>query len=538
MIRWSILLLLLFSAGTASARVLVIGIDGASWNVIDPMFESDELPNLRALVERGLTAEMDTVEPLTSPVVWTSIATGRSPEAHGITDFFSTRATIAVPTIYERLAAHGKRVGLYEVLMTWPPPALPGGFVIPAWLRRDESTWPPDATQGLPIFRTIYQAKPRNRDYLEQAIDEGRRKAGSWKKLAERFDPEVGALTFYAVDATSHRYWHTSFPDEFGGETPEAATDERNAVQRALRGVDRSIGEITADLDLSEKDAVLVVSDHGFQAAEGDQDVWITRFEDLLAKHDLVPGRDKFRLISTFFAVTIRVAPGPFDERDRLIEQLSSLLRSYQSLDGDQLMFTTVLDVAERPAGMERSYFERLRQWAIRHAMDWAFDTKVDPTAQAMIVALPRSDKLDPLWPDSEIRVDGVREPLRSAIYRQRFTGTHAPTAVFIAAGAPFQKRAERGRVSVLDIAPLVAYLAGSPIPDDFEGRVPIDWIAPAFIVENPIRTIRADVWPRLPIVGADSKDGGNPGPMDAETRSGAEDPALVETLRALGYIE
>ena len=95
--------LIFLHAGSAPARV--IGIDGGSWNVVDPMLESGELPNLQRLINRGGSAELDTVEPIISPVVWTSIATGRSPEAYRVTDFFSTRAMIAVPTIYERLAA-------------------------------------------------------------------------------------------------------------------------------------------------------------------------------------------------------------------------------------------------------------------------------------------------------------------------------------------------------------------------------------------------------------------------------------------------
>jgi predicted AlkP superfamily phosphohydrolase/phosphomutase len=517
--------LVLLSADPSLARVFVIGIDGGSWNVIDPMLEAGELPALKALIDQGGSANLETVEPLTSPVVWTSIATGRRPESHGITDFFSTRATIAVPTIYERLSAAGKRVGLYDVLMTWPPPPLQGGFVVPGWLRRDDTTWPPDAIQDLPVFRTTYQAKPRNRDYLEQALTEGATKARSWKSLVDRFDPEVGALTFYAVDATSHRYWHASFPDEFEGEIPPFEPDEDKAIQQSLRAVDRSIGEIAADLDLSGADNVIVVSDHGFRAADESQDVWTTRFEDLLAKHDLVPVRDGFTVVSTFFAVTLRIAPGPIEERDPLIERLRTLLDSYQTIEGESLMRTNVLDVAERPAGSQRSFLERAQQWAVRRAMDWVFSTKVDPTAQAMLVALPRGGALEALWPDKSILVDGVAMPLHKAIYRQRFTGTHDETAIFIAAGRAFRQQTVRGQLSVLDVAPLVAYLAGYPIPDDLEGKLPQDWIDTEFTANHPVRNVPAAEMPGIEAGGVGED-------------SGSEDPELVEKLRALGYIE
>ena len=522
--------LVLLAPVRALPEVLVIGIDGASWNVIDPMLAEGELPHLARLIELGGSADLETVEPVTSPVVWTSIATGRSPEVHGVTDFFSTRATIAVPSIYERLAVQGKRVGLYDVLMSWPPQPLPDGFVVPGWLRRDETTWPPDALDGTSVFRTVYQAKPSNRDYLEQARREIREKAGSWAQLDQRFEPEVGALTFYAVDATSHRYWHASFPDDFEGETLPFADDERNAVQKTMRGIDQSIGALTAGLDLEGRDSVIVVSDHGFEAQEESGNVWITRFEKLLAKHDLVPGRDGFTLVSTFFAVSLRIAPGDFAERDRLIEKLTALLDSYRTVDGDPILLTSVLDVAERPAGMERSFWNRSYQCLVIRLMDWAFDTKLDPTAQAMIVALPRRGRLEPLWPNEEIMVDGERTPLSRAIHLQRFNGTHHPTAVFIAAGRGIGRQPERGRLSVLDIAPLVAYLADTPIPDDLEGSLPDGWIDDAHRRAHPPRVIAAEDLPRL-----SDMEGG----ADAEgTGSGSEDPELVEKLRALGYIE
>ena len=193
-------------------------------------------------------------------------------------------------------------------------------------------------------------------------------------------------------------------------------------------------------------------------------------------------------------------------------------------------MFTTVFDVAERPPRVARSFFERARQWGVARMMDWVFDTKIDPTAHAMLIALPRGSVLGPLWPDGQIRVDGVQMPLHRAIYRQRFTGTHDPTAIFVAAGGAIEQQSKRDRLSVLDIAPLVAYLAGGGIPDDLEGRLPLDWITSKAATENPPRLLSASDLPRL------SELEGRSGTGAADSAS--EDPALIEKLRALGYIE
>ena len=72
------------------ARVLLVGLDGADWNLIDPLLEQGRLPTLEALIKRGTRARLRTLAPVLSPVLWTSIATGKRPEKHGILDFLAT----------------------------------------------------------------------------------------------------------------------------------------------------------------------------------------------------------------------------------------------------------------------------------------------------------------------------------------------------------------------------------------------------------------------------------------------------------------
>ena len=75
--------------GVWAAVVLValIGLDGADWEIIDPMIEKGELPNLAALKKRGAWGNMKSMKPMLSPLLWTSVATGKSPSEHGIIDF-------------------------------------------------------------------------------------------------------------------------------------------------------------------------------------------------------------------------------------------------------------------------------------------------------------------------------------------------------------------------------------------------------------------------------------------------------------------
>src|SRR5262249_7169848 len=70
-----------------SRNLLVLGLDGADWGIARPLMDSGRMPNLARLVREGASAKLRTITPALSPVVWTSIATGKLPTKHGILDF-------------------------------------------------------------------------------------------------------------------------------------------------------------------------------------------------------------------------------------------------------------------------------------------------------------------------------------------------------------------------------------------------------------------------------------------------------------------
>jgi predicted AlkP superfamily phosphohydrolase/phosphomutase len=72
------------------SRVLVIGWDGATFDVLRPWMDAGELPNLARLVEQGVRADMKSTIPPWSFQAWSSFMTGKNPGKHGIYDFFRT----------------------------------------------------------------------------------------------------------------------------------------------------------------------------------------------------------------------------------------------------------------------------------------------------------------------------------------------------------------------------------------------------------------------------------------------------------------
>jgi hypothetical protein len=515
--------LLLLPAAEASAeptaaahgRVVVVGVDGLSWNVVDAMIARAELPALAALAARGVHARLATVEPVISPTVWTSIATGRSPAAHGITSFFASTLDVRVPTAFERLAASGARVGLYDWLATWPPARLPRGFVIPGWIRRDPSVDPPDvfARAGTTPFTWVVDDLKQPRDFALQAADEVRKKAPRFVALLSRFELDVAAVTFYCVDATSHRFWQPAFPAE-----PGAAP----VIHEAMRGVDRSVGEIVAAL--RPDDALIVLSDHGFQARpDGPSNVWTTHLHPVLAAAGFDPARDGFVEQSGFQTAVVRVVPGPWDARESTLARLRAFFESARTAAGEPLYRVLTVDVAQPPPGVPGTGLRRRLETLAVRAFLWWLQVRFELPAHAWLVVQHRDDVLSSLAADSRVQIGGRELALSELLHLDTFSGGHDPTGVFLAAGPAFRHEDRRLDVSVLDVAPLVFQLAGRPIPDDLEHALRRDLLDPAWLAAHPPRSAPAASVATVP---------------HPASRTGASDAELEERLKALGYLE
>ena len=120
-------------------RVLFFAIDGADWEIAGPLMERGEMPHLAGLVKRGIKTEVDTFEPIKSPLIWTSVATGRAPEAHGIQRFVEPDATgkllpvtsnmRRVKAVWNILTELDRKVGVVGWLVTWPAEEVNGVLV-------------------------------------------------------------------------------------------------------------------------------------------------------------------------------------------------------------------------------------------------------------------------------------------------------------------------------------------------------------------------------------------------------------------------
>jgi predicted AlkP superfamily phosphohydrolase/phosphomutase len=122
-----------------AARVYMIGLDGATWDILDPLIKQGKLPVFKKLKENGAWARLQTFEPTLSAVVWTSIATGKSMHKHGIVDWFFVNkqrnqvpyssSMKRTPSIWEMIDEKGGRSVVLSWFVTDPPDTINGVMV-------------------------------------------------------------------------------------------------------------------------------------------------------------------------------------------------------------------------------------------------------------------------------------------------------------------------------------------------------------------------------------------------------------------------
>src|SRR5947199_2150960 len=142
-------------------KVLIVGLDAATFDLINPWIAEGNLPNLAALMRNGASSRLASILPPITPPAWTSFMTGKNPGKHGIFHFVETASDSYTmdyanggsrrsPTVWRVLNAAGFSVGTMNIPFTYPPEALDGfqisgldtpsansSFVHPPMLKRE-----------------------------------------------------------------------------------------------------------------------------------------------------------------------------------------------------------------------------------------------------------------------------------------------------------------------------------------------------------------------------------------------------------------
>ena len=258
-------------------RTLVIGWDGADWDVLDPLLRAGELPALAALIARGRRGVSRSCLPTHSWAAWPTFLTGVDPAGHGVFDILEHRPgasrrlpvssrSILAETWPQRLSRAGRRVLLVNVPLTYPPPEIDGvviaGGVIP---QRSVFSHPPDAGPRLewPVNGgswTTFRGRPV--ELVEDVERVTRARARAMRTLLDEERWDVACMVFVSPDRIQHcllEYVHPGHPDHAAA----AATPTAERVRDVYRLLDRELATLVERTDAD--DTVILMSDHGHQ---------------------------------------------------------------------------------------------------------------------------------------------------------------------------------------------------------------------------------------------------------------------------------
>ena len=261
-----------------AGRVLIVGWDGADWDVLDPMLEDGDLPALAALIGRGSRGVSRSCRPSHSWAAWPTFLTGADPAGHGVFDILEHRPgasrrmpvssrSILAPTWPSALAQAGKRVLLVNVPLTYPPLDLGEGVCIAGGVIPGGTTFshPADAGERLhwPINGgswTTFRNRPA--DLVADVERVVRARARAMRTLLDERPWDVACMVFVAPDRIQHcllEYVHPGHPDF----ARASATPIAQRVRDVYRLLDRELAALVEGTDPG--DLVVLMSDHGHQ---------------------------------------------------------------------------------------------------------------------------------------------------------------------------------------------------------------------------------------------------------------------------------
>ena len=497
---------------TVNSKVFIYGIDGASWTVMNPLMEKGLLRNFDLMRKQGSFGTLTSIDPMLSPALWTSIATGKLPDKHGIVSFYSTQQSLTSARLWDVFENHGMRVGVFRWLITWPPDEV-NGFMIPDILARDARTYPQRYSAinairmteksrsnvtilhrlgqtwsliriglrmstirrlGWALLENWCQGSDARSIYALKRGAELQINVDVFVSLLRSFKPDFVAFYDNGVDMVSHKYWEYFEPSKFDGVEEAGVRRYGRVIPAQYELVDRVFGQITGHF--TDSTTVAVVSDHGFQAV------------------DRIRHERYYPKMTEILALT----------------QLDSLVYGIALAEKT---FVRAKDAA-RPEALDTAQ-TTLEGITVDESGERLFRVKRDETSVIVTVKNPAVNLA------YHVGLRSARVSLSEILYNHPpESGHHDIDGIILMRGPHILRGTSLTNAGILDIAPTILYLTDMPISDEMTGKILL-----SVITEDFRRTHEPNLVPDSFVRRTDRR-------QDVEF-----DKRLEKQLRSLGYV-
>lgn len=481
-------------------RHLVLGLDGATFDLLDPLMEAGDLPFLRSLAREGSRARLTSVYPPKTIPAWYSFATGRDPGELGIYGFTEPdggpgRSKIVqtfrpAEALWDRMSRQGIRVGVLNF------PLRSGyslnGFVVPGMLSERPATYPEglraelEAALGAPYLPELPPYRESERTaWMELAVRGVQQHAAASEYLIGRYHPEFLFVLFRETDRVQHQHWTEL--------ERRPVTKIPNDLRQFFRTVDRAAGQIDRAFQTDGgPSSTLVISDHGHGPAKADffTNRWLAQQGYLVFRAGLERDSLRRRVLSQVLLAADRLHLGrtlirPVADRLRGTaerEWVGRLVAGESSFEGMARRIDWERTVAYSYPVPEGIYLNRYNPSLtaedgrrvvadIRRRLTEYPDARIEVFEPREIYQSAEG----PNAPAVLLRIDGLAtEPRMDFSYEKPMlrrrpqyfygSGVHRMDGVFLRRGSKGAAPALPATLSLLDVAPMILAEMGVPL--------------------------------------------------------------------------
>lgn len=502
-------------------KVVIIGLDGATPDLVDRWVAENKLPYLKQIMEKGMYGKLKSTYPPISPAAWTTFATGYNPGKHGTYDFrdydprrYSCFADTIVDSnafagksIWDLVGASGKKVGVVTVPVTYPAWKV-NGFMVSGYPTPDSAksfAYPPELGQSIPpltedsaFFKSASHPevlKELNRiTHLRTDVSIAEMKKDTY---------ELFIMVIGSTDRAHHDWWKFIDPEHPAYDAKESEK-YGNYILEVYQAADACVGKFLEVVD--DETTVIVMSDHGGMAHPKyyfNTNYWLRTLNLLKpsakAKSEQRGLKAAFK---QFYKTRIRRLP----YLEQIFRRLpASLKKIATNLDSQTMMNLGVIDwkntkayrfpmyppvegiminvVGRQPEGCVQpgEEYEALRTRIIEEIRD----LKEPATGEPLVLEVYRREEIyhgerletapDIIVVTKDAYKGGTSvEELISDVpldVLSKLSGVHRMDGIILAKGPNIRHNGTLEGAGIIDVAPTVLHMLDMPIPSDMDGK-------------------------------------------------------------------
>ncbi len=491
-------------------KVIVIGIDAGSWNLIDPWINAGKLPFIKQLMERGVWGNLESCIPFITSPAWKCYSTGKNPGRLGAFYWFDfdrqkkeikpcSSLSFKSEELWDYLSESGYRCGIINMPLTYPPKEVNGvmisGIHAFEW---SNYTFPKKIKKGLQT-KYNYKIMPAHHFLEEDKIVNELKEIFTTRfqvacDLLKNENLDFLNLTIFAIDGVQHYYWDQIIKNR-----------DDNIILDLWKTIDCGIGSLLSSIEneIHSDYDLFIISDHGATRTKARYNInmWLRDKGYLIFKNDLIK-----HSMSSIFLEKIGLTKG----------RLVILFQKYRHIIGK---FVSQEDIIVK--GFGQHFFDEAGEigiTALLEQIDWT-KTKAFVIGEGLLfLNIPQnSDEYEKIRKTLITEIENITNPKtgekitsvkkREDIYkgkyvdrapdlvliptegylindyiskkgnfwsysRKKYSSCHKQEGIFLAYGCDIKTNMTIDKVKIYDIAPTILHLFKVPIPKDIDGHV------------------------------------------------------------------